>query len=56
MISQGDSGGPMVYENRNDFKAYLIGIISFGPVPCGNGKPGIYTKISSWMDWIQDNL
>ncbi|XP_061922140.1 hepatocyte growth factor activator isoform X2 [Entelurus aequoreus] len=47
---QGDSGGPLAC-TRNDV-SFLYGIISWGE-GCGNSKkPGVYTKVANYMDWI----
>lgn len=47
---QGDSGGPLLDRDTST----LIGIASFGAVDCGSpGKPGVYVRISSFIDWIQ---
>nr|XP_057922521.1 hepatocyte growth factor activator isoform X1 [Doryrhamphus excisus] len=47
---QGDSGGPLAC-SRNDI-SFLYGIISWGE-GCGrSGKPGVYTKVANYMDWI----
>jgi len=52
----GDSGGPMVVKEEDD-KYHLIGIVSFGPKKCANPKyPGVYTRVTSYLDWIQTNL
>ena len=43
-----------VYKRSADnvYRAYLIGIVSRGRM-CGQiNKPGIYTKIASFLDWI----
>ncbi|XP_073820426.1 serine protease snk [Musca autumnalis] len=53
---QGDSGGPLQLNlrrrsNRPGFRFYLVGIISYGEV-CGSGSPGVYTRVSSYIDWI----
>lgn len=41
----GDSGGPLVYNNQ------LVGIISWG-VPCAQGVPDVYTRISAVFSWV----
>ena len=34
----------------------LGGIISWGPNSCGErNRPGVYTRIPSYTQWIQDN-
>ncbi|XP_055378938.1 uncharacterized protein LOC129610397 [Condylostylus longicornis] len=49
----GDSGGPLTVEE--DGKKILIGITSFGSVfGCEKGFPGVYTRITSYLDWISD--
>ncbi|XP_058522638.1 transmembrane protease serine 11G-like [Ochotona princeps] len=49
---EGDSGGPLVIaRNRNIW--YLIGIVSWG-IDCGKkNKPGLYTKVTHYRDWIK---
>ncbi|XP_018024259.2 trypsin-1-like [Hyalella azteca] len=45
----GDGGGPMICGD------YLCGITSWG-VGCGDARyPGVYTKVSYFVDWIHDN-
>lgn len=34
---------------------YIIGIVSFGDINCGKA-PAIYTKVSSFMDFILDTM
>ena len=45
----------------NDCRGFLgiyfqVGLVSFGPKRCGDGLPGVYTNVASYMDWIEDNL
>ncbi|XP_039432143.1 melanization protease 1-like [Culex pipiens pallens] len=50
----GDSGGPMMASVQGSW--YLIGVVGFGP-PCGKTLlPGVYARVTSYMDWIEDNL
>uniref|UniRef100_A0AAV2KSB6 trypsin n=1 Tax=Knipowitschia caucasica TaxID=637954 RepID=A0AAV2KSB6_KNICA len=47
---QGDSGGPLAC--AKDDVSFLYGIISWGE-GCGRtNKPGVYTKVLNYMDWI----
>ncbi|KAB7505501.1 Neurotrypsin, partial [Armadillidium nasatum] len=43
----GDSGGPLVMTNQNGPPFYQVGIVSFGPYPCGiNQFPGVYANVA----------
>lgn len=44
----GDSGGPLVYSN------ILVGLVSWG-IPCAVGSPDVYTRISAFVEWVQEN-
>jgi secreted trypsin-like serine protease len=52
---QGDSGGPLqVPDGAGGFK--LAGIVSFGR-GCGRpGFAGVYTRVSSYIDWIHKQM
>lgn len=51
---QGDSGGPLA--RRRGKQAELVGIVSFGYGCAQAGSPGVYTKVSHYIDWIEKNL
>jgi secreted trypsin-like serine protease len=54
---QGDSGGPLMKLVNGKGYFYIAGIVSYGPIPCGRqGKPGVYTKVSEYEDWILETL
>ncbi len=50
---QGDSGGPLLRSDDNG-KVYQVGIVSFG-VGCASKSPDVFTKVSSYLKWIEDN-
>lgn len=45
----GDSGGPLVADGVQ------VGIVSWGR-PCAEGYPDVYTRVSSFIDWITERL
>jgi len=52
----GDSGGPLIQQANNGTPWFLAGIVSFGTAKCGTGTPGIYTRVSAYIPWIEKNL
>ncbi|GMH36878.1 hypothetical protein BSKO_04751 [Bryopsis sp. KO-2023] len=62
---QGDSGGPLVIadskggvsiiDGNPDFDL-LVGIVSFGPATCASTAPDVYTRVSSFREWIDEKM
>lgn len=55
----GDSGGPLLYQGRGatgGIRYIQRGVVSYGTIQCGIGRPGVYTRVSHYMDWILDNI
>ncbi|XP_076245986.1 chymotrypsin-2 [Calliopsis andreniformis] len=48
---QGDSGGPLiVLESGTPLQ---IGIVSYGDGYCPSDKPGVFSRVTGYIDWIQ---
>ena len=51
---QGDSGGPLLVQLPNR-RWVVIGIVSWG-VKCGiDNRPGVYTRVDKYLQWIVEN-
>ena len=51
---RGDSGGPVVLTNGTPL---LVGIVSWGKKACaGDGRPGVYTRIDRYVQWIEQAM
>merc|ERR1712106_660148 len=62
---KGDSGGPLYLARVTSSglplldglePVYLLGLVSFGSRVCGEGRPGVYTRLSSFMPWIKEHI
>ena len=53
---QGDSGSPLVVRKGPGEAWFQTGIVSFGSTVCGSSRPGVYTRVSNFIDWISDSL
>lgn len=53
---QGDSGSGLTMKvtSSNVTIRFVVGITSFGSKYCGFDKPGVYTNVQSFLDWIED--
>lgn len=51
---QGDSGGPLITKQKD---AYVLpGVVSFGEGCARKGAPGIYTRVSNYITWINQMM
>ena len=56
----GDSGGPLITKkftnDESEEPYYQIGVVSYGTTICGIGEPGVYTKVSAFIPWIENKM
>ncbi|NXH06763.1 ENTK Enteropeptidase, partial [Loxia leucoptera] len=48
---QGDSGGPLTFEDGD--KWFLVGVTSFGEKCALPQRPGVYARVTMFVDWIK---
>ncbi|XP_053311220.1 coagulation factor VII [Spea bombifrons] len=51
---KGDSGGPHATKYKDTF--FLTGIVSWGLGCASKDKYGVYTRVSMYIDWLQDHM
>lgn len=55
----GDSGGPIMrlvkLPDQKSPQWFQEGVVSWGQ-DCATDHPGIYTRVTSYMDWILENI
>lgn len=54
---EGDSGGPLEMKlyYYNNLIPYVVGVTAFGK-GCGFDTPGVYTRVSSYIEWIKQHV
>ncbi|XP_048007438.1 serine protease nudel [Leguminivora glycinivorella] len=54
---QGDSGGPLLCRNpQNSQQWYIAGIVSHGDGCARKDEPGVYTRVSLFVEWIRFHI
>ncbi|XP_065298560.1 inactive CLIP domain-containing serine protease A3-like [Dermacentor albipictus] len=52
---QGDDGGPLVCKRNSEGRPMLVGLVSYGDLPCGQlGVPAVYADVTQNMDFITE--
>lgn len=51
----GDSGGPLVIRGEAG-QMVQVGIVSFGEGTCAGPRPGVYTRVDAFLDWIKTTM
>jgi len=51
---QGDSGGPLFFDSGCGYEQ--LGVVSFGYGCAREKSPGVYVRVTKYIDWIQSKL
>lgn len=53
---QGDSGGPLQIFHPNNCLFQVLGVTSFGQGCAVINTPGVYARVSHYLNWIEDTV
>ena len=53
-ICNGDSGGPLICHKNG--QTILTGVASFGVNSCLSDNPMVFARVSTYIEWIRDNM
>ncbi|KAF0313610.1 Melanization protease 1 [Amphibalanus amphitrite] len=53
----GDSGAPLVADpGAGELAPTLVGLVAYGARLCDGAVPGVFTRVSSYLNWILDRI
>jgi len=56
VINKFHKGSKNLTPDEEETRWYLVGVTSFGSKNCGSGRPGVYTRVTAYIDWIKTNI